>query len=205
MSETNEPAFDSAVDSTARSSARQWLADAGRVDQAVYGAIAATPTPALDVGMRRLSHSANKSKLWISAAAVLAVAGGRPGRRAALQGLASVAVASAVVNQGVKRVGSRPRPDREGALVPPLRHVPMPTSLSFPSGHSASAFAFAAGVGNGLPAVALPLHGLAGVVAYSRVHTGVHYPGDVIVGSVLGTVIAQLTTRAMDRYLDRPR
>ncbi|QNN54976.1 phosphatase PAP2 family protein [Nocardioides mesophilus] len=155
--------------------------------------------------MRRLSHSANHSKIWISAAAALAVVGRGPGWHAALQGLASVAVASTVVNQGVKRLGSRRRPDRESALVPPARHVPMPTSLSFPSGHSASAFAFAAGVGNRLPAVGVPLHGLAGVVAYSRVHTGVHYPGDVVVGSVLGTVVAQLTTRAIDRYLDRPR
>jgi undecaprenyl-diphosphatase len=52
---------------------------------------------------------------------------------------------------------------------------------------------------------AVPLHALAGVVAYSRVHTGVHHPSDVVVGSVVGTVLAQLTTRVMDRYfgLDR--
>ena len=180
---------------------RQWLADARRVDQAVYSAIAATPTPALDAGMSRLSHTADKSRLWISAAAVLAVAGGRPGRRAAVQGLVSVAASSAVVNLGVKRLGRRQRPNREAALVPVGRHVPMPTSLSFPSGHSASAFAFATGVGDRLPAVAVPLHGLAGVVAYSRVHTGVHYPGDVVVGSLLGTGLAQLTTWALDRHL----
>ncbi len=193
MSETTGPA--------PTSGPRQWLADARGVDQAVYSAIAGTPTPALDAGMSRLSHTADKSRLWIATAAVLAVAGGRPGRRAAVQGLVSVAVSSAVVNLGVKQLGRRARPDRAAALVPEARHVRMPTSLSFPSGHSASAFAFATGVGNRLPPVAVPLHGLAGVVAYSRVHTGVHYPGDVVVGSLLGTVLAQLTTRAMDRYL----
>ncbi len=76
----------------------------------------------------------------------------------------------------------------------------MPTSLSFPSGHSAVAFAFSTGVGSGLPVVAVPLHAAAGMVAYSRVHTGVHYPGDVVVGSILGTVLAQLTTQTLDRY-----
>jgi undecaprenyl-diphosphatase len=76
----------------------------------------------------------------------------------------------------------------------------MPTSASFPSGHSASAFAFASGVAARLPVVAMPVHGLAGAVAYSRVHTGVHYPGDVLVGSVLGTMIAQITTRSVRRY-----
>jgi undecaprenyl-diphosphatase len=76
----------------------------------------------------------------------------------------------------------------------------MPTTHSFPSGHSASAFAFATGVAHQLPPVAAPLYALAGVVGYSRVHTGVHYPGDVVVGALLGTVIAQLTTQAMERH-----
>ncbi len=201
MSQTREPVAGEPV--AGESTARQWLADARRVDDAVYRAIAGTPTPALDEGMRNLSRIADKSRLWISAAAVLAVTGGRPGRRAALQGLASVAVSSAVVNLGVKQLARRRRPDREAALVPLVRHVPMPTSLSFPSGHSASAFAFAAGVGNRLPPVGVPLHGLAAVVAYSRVHTGVHHPSDAVVGALLGTALAQLTTRALDRYLRR--
>jgi undecaprenyl-diphosphatase len=53
-----------------------------------------------------------------------------------------------------------------------------------------------------MPVVAVPLHAVAGVVAYSRVHTGVHHPSDVVVGSVLGTVLAQLTTRALDHFFD---
>jgi len=201
MSETVEAGGN--VSPTRWSGPRRWLADARRVDQAVYGAIAATPTPALDAGMGRLSHAADKSRIWI-AAAVLVVVEGRSGRRAAVQGLVSVAVSSAVVNLGIKRVARRGRPDREAALVPKGRHVRMPTSLSFPSGHSASAFAFATGVAQQLPSVAVPLHALAGAVAYSRVHTGVHYPGDAVVGALLGTVIAQLTTHAMNRYFDRP-
>jgi len=102
----------------------------------------------------------------------------------------------------VKQIGRRERPDRAGVEVPVARQVRMPTSRSFPSGHSATAFAFATGVGNRLPLVAVPLHAVAGVVAYSRVHTGVHHPGDVVVGSILGTVLAQLTTRALDHYYD---
>jgi membrane-associated phospholipid phosphatase len=181
-------------------SVRAWLADARDVDQAVYAAIARTPTPTLDRGMSTLSHAANYSRLWMASAAVLALVGGRSGRRAATEGLASVAVTSATVNLAVKRVGRRQRPDRTEADVPIARHVRMPTSLSFPSGHSAVAFAFAAGVGNRLPLVGVPLHAIAGVIAYSRVHTGVHHPSDVVVGSMLGTVLAQLTTRALDHY-----
>jgi undecaprenyl-diphosphatase len=77
----------------------------------------------------------------------------------------------------------------------------MPTTTSFPSGHSAAAFAFATGVGNVLPREAAALRVLAATVAYSRVHTGVHYPGDAIAGSLLGGAIAQLTSSAIERRL----
>ena len=98
-------------------------------------------------------------------------------------GLASLAVTSAVVNLGVKPLGRRRRPDRLAEEVPLARHVPMPASRSFPSGHTAAAFAFATGVGNVSPAAAIPLRALAAAVGYSRVHTGVHYPGDVLAGA----------------------
>lgn len=177
----------------------RWLRDAERVDVALYAAIAQTPTPALDRAMARLSQAANYSRLSLASAAVLAATQGRPGRRAAATGLASVAVAATLVNLGVKPLGHRRRPDRAAEQVPVARHVRMPSSTSFPSGHSAAAFAFATGVGHVLPSAGIPLRGLAALVAYSRVHTGVHYPGDVLVGALMGTVLAQLTTHALDR------
>jgi undecaprenyl-diphosphatase len=183
---------------------RSWLVEARGLDEAIYETIAVTPTPSLDRVMRTLSSAANYSRLWIGTAAAIAVLGGRPGREAAAQGLISVAVTSAVVNIALKRVGQRPRPER-AADHPVERNVRMPTSHSFPSGHAASAFAFATGVGHRLPIVAAPVHVAAGLVAYSRVHTGVHYPGDVLAGSILGTAISQVTTRAVDRSITRFR
>jgi undecaprenyl-diphosphatase len=75
----------------------------------------------------------------------------------------------------------------------------MPSSTSFPSGHSASAFAFASGVGSSLPIAGVPLRALATLVAYSRVHTGVHYPADVVAGSVLGGALAPVVAAALTR------
>ncbi len=181
----------------------RWLEDAERVDLALYAAIARTPTPALDRAMSRLSRAADYSMLSVASAGVLAATGGRTGRRAAAMGLASVGVAAAFFNLVVKPLSNRSRPDRIAEQVPIARHVRMPTSTSFPSGHSATAFAFAAGVGRVLPPAAVPLHALAAAVAYSRVHTGVHYPGDVVAGAVSGTVVAQLTTHALDRRAAR--
>jgi membrane-associated phospholipid phosphatase len=176
-----------------------WLAEAGQVDLAVYKAVAATPTPRLDAAMRRLSDAANYSRLSIAAAAILAVTGGDRGRRAAASGLASLAATATVVNVVVKPFGRRHRPDRVAGRVPPERHVRMPRSRSFPSGHTAAAVAFASGVGSVLPAAGLPLHALAALVGYSRVHTGVHYPGDVVAGALLGAIVSDLTTGMLAR------
>jgi membrane-associated phospholipid phosphatase len=176
-----------------------WLRDAERVDLAVYAAIARTPTPALDAAMSRLTRAADYSRLWLAAAAILATSGGRRGRSAAWSGLASVGVSAAVVNLVLKPLGGRRRPDRVADQVPLARQTRMPISTSFPSGHSAAAFAFATGVDHVVPAASIPLQGLAALVAYSRVHTGVHYPGDVIAGALAGTILARLTTYALDR------
>jgi membrane-associated phospholipid phosphatase len=180
-----------------RSVAAQALHEIAQVDLAVYRAIAGTPTPTLDDPLRRLSGFANHSKLWVATAATMFALGGRAGRTAATTGLVAVGVNSAVVNLPMKLVSRRERPDRESAGVPQERHVPMPTSTSFPSGHSASAFAFAGAVAGSVPVLGAPLRGMAAVIAYSRVHTGVHYPGDVIVGAVVGATIGEATALAM--------
>lgn len=169
-----------------------------RLDVAAYAAVARTSTPALDRAMAGLSRAADYSKLSLASAAALAALGGTRGRRAAALGLASLGVTATIVNVGVKPAGRRRRPDRAAQEVPIARHVPMPISTSFPSGHAAAAFAFATGVGHALPAAGFPLRALAALVAYSRVHTGVHYPGDVVAGSLIGGALAQATSVALD-------
>ena len=177
----------------------RWLEEAKRIDLAVYAVIARTPTPALDRAMSELSRAADYSRLSLASASLLAVGGGSAGRRAAALGLASLAVTATIVNAAVKPLGRRRRPDRLIHDVPLARHVGMPSSRSFPSGHFAGAFAFATGVGHTLPRAAVPLRAVAAAVAYSRVHTGVHYPGDVLAGALMGTALAQLTAHALDR------
>ncbi len=182
-----------------------WLEDAERVDLALYAAIAQTPTPTLDRAMARLSRAADYSRLSLASSVVLAAIGGSRGRHAAVMGIASTGVAASLFNLVVKPLSRRSRPDRIAEDVPIARHVRMPTSTSFPSGHSAAAFAFATGAGHVFPPAAVPLRGLAALIAYSRVHTGVHYPGDVVAGALMGTVIAQLTTHTLDRPGTRRR
>ena len=128
---------------------------------------------------------------------------GRRGRRAALEGVLAIGVTSATVNLGMKPLAQRRRPDRAGHAVFAARRVPMPGSDSFPSGHAASAFAFAYAVGRHLPELAVPIRLLAGGVAYSRVHIGVHYPGDVVIGSIVGAGTAATVAAGCDRIYRR--
>ena len=175
------------------------LEEFGALDRAVYQAVAETPTPVLDGQYRRLSRAADHSVLWLGIAAALAAGGGRKGRRAAVESVLAIGVTSATVNLGIKPLARRRRPNRANPAQFEARVVPMPESTSFPSGHAASAFAFAYVVGRHVPPLAVPIRLLAGGVAYSRVHTGVHYPGDVVIGAILGAGIAAMVEGAFGR------
>ena len=148
--------------------------------------------------------------VWLGTAAAMRLLGGRRTKRAAMRGLATVAVSSVVTNQGLKRLNRRARPDSN--LVPLRRRAKrMPTSPSFPSGHSASAAAFATAVAlENLP-LGVALGGLAAGVGVSRVTTGAHYPSDVIAGFAVGAGVALVGAKIVPPVLlvvdsdDQPR
>ncbi|MGH3507826.1 MAG: phosphatase PAP2 family protein [Nocardioidaceae bacterium] len=172
------------------------LRELGAVDRAVYRAVTVTPTPQLDDGVRRLSKAASYSRPWLGVAAAIATLGGRRGRRVALEGVLAIGATSATVNLGIKPFAHRRRPDRPEPSPFEARLIPMPESLS---GHAASAFAFAYTVGRHYAALAVPIRLLASGVAYSRVHADVHYPGDVVLGSVLGAGTSAMLAGVCDR------
>lgn len=156
-----------------------------------------------DALIPKLSRAANHSRLWLGIAAALAVLGGKPGRRAALRGVTSIGITSFVVNVPLKFAARRRRP--EIGVVPEIRRLGrVPTSTSFPSGHSASAFAFATAAAQEMPALGVPLIALAGTVGYSRIYTGVHYPGDVVAGAAIGAGIATATRYPWPMTSDAP-
>jgi diacylglycerol kinase family enzyme/membrane-associated phospholipid phosphatase len=147
-------------------------------------------TPA-DLWLRRLSTFANHGRLWMVLGVLLGVRKG-PLRRGAVRGLGSLAFSSFVVNAVLKRYFGRVRPDLEN-LQSHRRLRREPGSLSFPSGHSSSAAAFVTGVAMESPLAGAALAPLALGVSYSRVHVGVHYPGDVVAGLAVGGAVAVAT------------
>ncbi len=154
----------------------------GRLDRRLMSRSFDSRSRALDRSFVGITRAANYSGLWVLLAGALAVSGDPRGRRAAGRGMAALAIAAVVANGPAKLLVRRPRPF--GRARPALIRVPR--SSSFPSGHSAAAFAFATGACVELPVLAPVLIPLAGAVAYSRVHTGVHYPSDVVAGIGIG-------------------
>ncbi|NQX27344.1 phosphatase PAP2 family protein [Microbacteriaceae bacterium VKM Ac-2854] len=133
-----------------------------------------------------LTRFADRGVLWFVLAGLLALAG-RP--REAARGLGSLAAASAIANLVGKRVfgGTRPL----SVAVPVGRRLArVPTSPTFPSGHSASAAAFVTGVALESPRLGAALAPLAVGVGYSRLHVGVHWLSDVLGGAALGAGVA---------------
>ncbi|HEY2225341.1 phosphatase PAP2 family protein [Actinomycetospora sp.] len=172
---------------------RRTLRPVGRLDRRLTGAIGRLPLSPVDDAMLALTRSANHSGLWFAAASVL-VAGTRRTRRGAMRGVMAIGLASLAANGALKPLVPRRRPAAD--LLPTQRALPdRPTSSSFPSGHSASAMAFAVGVALESPRTGLVLAPLAATVAYSRVHVGVHWSSDVALGSALGAGVALLTQR----------
>jgi membrane-associated phospholipid phosphatase len=139
---------------------------------------------------------------WIWALGVL-VARRRQvrGSRGALRlVLPTVIGATWLVEHPIKEAIRRRRPfiDVVRALVVGKK----PGSWSFPSGHTASAFAGAWVLSRRWPRGASLFYAVAATVGFGRVYLGAHYPGDVTSGAVLGTALAEAIRRLID---DSPR
>lgn len=107
----------------------------------------------------------------------------------------AVALTDMVSHRLVKPAFQRRRPQK-AAVVAVLRTQPH-LGYSFPSNHAANSFAAAWAFSAFQPFFAVPAFTTAGLVAYSRVYVGVHFPFDVLAGGFLGSLIGWLVVRLL--------
>ena len=162
-------------------------AAATRADVALYRFIRLRLSrPALDGPLRALTMSGEHAACWyaLGLAGSALDGGNRPRWHRAM----SAIFATQLLNTALKVWFRRKRP----ALEDLPASVPVPTSLSFPSAHASTSFCAARGF---RPLTGIPLAPVATAIAFSRVYFGVHYPSDVLVGSVLGAFVGGALNR----------
>ena len=156
-----------------------------------------------------LGHAASALESWsiplVALATVCLWLLARPGaarkwKLACGSALASAAVAL-LTNQVIAQIWARPRPyaaHPDATLFSAPSHDP-----SFPSDHASAAFAIGVAVLLYDRVVGAVFLAAAALVAMGRVVTGVHYPADVLAGSLVGTAAALLVARLGRPLVDR--
>lgn len=110
---------------------------------------------------------------------------------------------SSFVTIALKRTIKRERPFDTYSDIDQVTSAP---GYSFPSGHTSLAFATATSLSIAYPKwyVIAPSFVWAGAVGYSRMHLGVHYPGDVFAGAIIGSGSAYLSYK-MNKWINKKK
>jgi undecaprenyl-diphosphatase len=171
-----------------------------RYDAAAFSTINhALASSRFDALMQWASDGVVLVSVWTAVCAYWLLSVGSWRRRGLL--LMALAVLIALTDgsgNAVKKVVQRTRPCRVVADARIVTHCP--DSPSFPSNHAANNFAMAAFVATCQPRLGLITLPLAALVAYSRVHLGVHYPLDVLTGAIAGALLGFAAGAVMRRF-----
>ena len=104
----------------------------------------------------------------------------------------------------LKKAINRKRP---GETDPTFSVLTPASSRSFPSGHTSEAFSLATSLTIALPKwyIIAPAYTFAGLVGYSRMYLGAHYPSDVIAGALVGSGTAWLSYQFNKKIVQRKK
>ena len=161
-------------------------------DAELFGIVNRGHGPAADTAATAITEMGSLWAVGAAAAAMAAAGLSRPAARAA-----AAAGTTWLLLQGMKRLTDRPRPSDADPDATRLM-IARPVATSWPSSHPAvlTTFTRVAARELGLGASARAALGLLdGAVAASRVYVGVHYPGDVTSGLLIGRAVARVWPR----------
>ncbi|MCU0492100.1 MAG: phosphatase PAP2 family protein [Chloroflexaceae bacterium] len=195
------------LDDVSTNAARVWLRQAvlrrmgpiQKADAGLFLAINRLPhTSWSNEAMTQLTNAMNGGNAWVAVLLLAALLDKRRGQRALYSSLPPLWFATMAVEYPIKRFFQRRRPFID--IVQAIAVGRKPNTFSFPSGHSAAAFAGAWLLTRHYPRLAPLWYSIASLVGFSRIYLGVHYPGDVLSGALSGTVIAE----AMRQFMASP-
>ena len=151
--------------------------------------------PILNSIMIFITSLGNGGMLWIAATVLLMIP--KKTRKVGLMSAIALLGSLIINNNLIKNLVQRPRPFR---TFPELQIIiPTPSEFSFPSGHTSSSFAAAAVFYRHLPKkLGVPSVVLAGLIGFSRLYVGVHYPTDVIAGVIMGILLSYMAEFLVD-------
>ncbi len=142
------------------------------------------------------SRIGNAGAVWLITAAALLLS--KKYRRHGMILLACVAICWAFTELVLKNIIDRPRPF---LVIEGLKTLSgRPKSFAFPSGHACAAFAAAYAITHCFRKKSGLIYIVAALIAIARVYVGVHYPSDVVVGALIGTLGSIGICFAVDRY-----
>ncbi|HEY3107573.1 MAG TPA: phosphatase PAP2 family protein [Chloroflexota bacterium] len=166
------------------------------LDARIFLAVNGTPHPAwLDRMVEALTFAFRGGWVWLLGLALAGRLGLARGGPSLPEAAACILGTTWIAEYPIKAFFRRRRPFAD--VIRAVVVGKKPGSWSFPSGHTASAFAAAATLAAGHRPRAPALFGLAAAVGLSRVYAGAHYPGDVLSGAFLGVTIAGVIRTAL--------
>ena len=133
-------------------------------------------------------------------AIVLAIAWRRPN---VFLLVATTALTTSFITSLFKYAVQRDRPPT--VVLDPEPLVGVPTTSSFPSGHTSTSFACAYVISRLAPRLTVYVYALAALIGFSRIYVGVHYPLDVLAGAVLGLVVAKALLMLLEALRRSPQ
>lgn len=155
--------------------------------------------PILDPIIIFITSLGDKGFIWIVGTIILLI----PEKTRKIGWMSALALLGSLMlnNNLIKNLVARPRPFTVLSDLSIL--IPRPGEFSFPSGHTSSSFAAAAVFYRHLPKkIGIPALVLAGLIGFSRLYVGVHYPTDVLAGAVMGILLSYLA-EIMINFLNR--
>ncbi len=178
----------------------QWLTE---WDLGIDNWILSWHNPVTDAIFTVITRLGDEGILWIALAIVFLCF--KKTRKIGITMGLGLIITTLLGNEIIKKIVERPRPfATEGALLQGDQLlVPEPGQFSFPSGHTGSSFAAAVSIFMYDKRFGIPALVMAALIGFSRLYVYVHFPTDVIAGTILGTVSALIAYLLWNKWIDK--